>query len=317
MFLVDAANPGVEVTRRIGSIDHATPGGHCEVVFDHCTVDDADGARRGRPGVRVRPGPAQPGPPDPLHALARIGPAGEGRGARLGRHPLFGHPLGVARNGPAADRGLRDRPGGEPRTDLARRCGARLRRPRCNRIVRRQDVRRRGGLPGGRPRRPDVRRLGVSDDSSLARCCAKSARSASTTARPKCTAGRSRGEPSAGAGARSKLAISPGSRHRGRPRDDNQRGQHAGFALSIRPVWPERDAATCGTVTFPAQASCAKCTGSDMARVELPDRGTLWTWTVQAFEPEAALPRSRIRIHALRCRLRGSRRGDRRISRYR
>ena len=44
--------------------------------------------------------------------------------------------------------------------------------------------------------------------------------------------------------------------------------------------------ATCGTVTFPAQASCAKCTGSDMARVELPDRGTLWTWTVQAFEPK-------------------------------
>jgi uncharacterized OB-fold protein len=23
-----------------------------------------------------------------------------------------------------------------------------------------------------------------------------------------------------------------------------------------------------------------------MARVELPDRGTLWTWTVQAFEPK-------------------------------
>jgi uncharacterized OB-fold protein len=44
--------------------------------------------------------------------------------------------------------------------------------------------------------------------------------------------------------------------------------------------------ATCGTVTFPAQDSCAKCTGSDMARVELPDRGTLWTWTVQAFEPK-------------------------------
>ncbi len=42
----------------------------------------------------------------------------------------------------------------------------------------------------------------------------------------------------------------------------------------------------CGTVTFPAQAGCAKCTGSDMAPVELPDRGTLWTWTVQAFEPK-------------------------------
>jgi uncharacterized OB-fold protein len=43
---------------------------------------------------------------------------------------------------------------------------------------------------------------------------------------------------------------------------------------------------TCGTVTFPVQASCARCTGSDMTRVELPDRGTLWTWTMQAFEPK-------------------------------
>jgi uncharacterized protein len=42
----------------------------------------------------------------------------------------------------------------------------------------------------------------------------------------------------------------------------------------------------CGTVTFPVQSSCARCTGSDMTRVELPDRGTLWTWTMQAFEPK-------------------------------
>src|SRR5919201_1711577 len=45
--------------------------------------------------------------------------------------------------------------------------------------------------------------------------------------------------------------------------------------------------ATCGTVTFPMQAGCPRCTGSDMAAVELPDRGTLWAWTVQAFEPKA------------------------------
>jgi uncharacterized OB-fold protein len=43
---------------------------------------------------------------------------------------------------------------------------------------------------------------------------------------------------------------------------------------------------TCATVTFPVQASCARCTGSDMTTVELPDHGTLWTWTVQAFEPK-------------------------------
>ena len=45
--------------------------------------------------------------------------------------------------------------------------------------------------------------------------------------------------------------------------------------------------ANCGTVTFPAQAGCAKCAAEDMAPVELADRGTLWTWTVQAFEPKA------------------------------
>jgi uncharacterized OB-fold protein len=42
----------------------------------------------------------------------------------------------------------------------------------------------------------------------------------------------------------------------------------------------------CGTVTFPAQAGCARCAGTDMAPAELADRGTLWTWTVQAFEPK-------------------------------
>jgi uncharacterized OB-fold protein len=45
--------------------------------------------------------------------------------------------------------------------------------------------------------------------------------------------------------------------------------------------------ASCGTVTFPVQAGCAKCTGTDMTPVELAEHGTLWTWTVQAFEPKA------------------------------
>jgi uncharacterized OB-fold protein len=45
--------------------------------------------------------------------------------------------------------------------------------------------------------------------------------------------------------------------------------------------------ANCGTVTFPVQTGCGKCAGTDMAPVELADRGTLWTWTMQAFEPKA------------------------------
>jgi uncharacterized OB-fold protein len=40
-----------------------------------------------------------------------------------------------------------------------------------------------------------------------------------------------------------------------------------------------------GTVVFPAQASCPRCSGRDVERVALPDRGVLWSWTVQHFRP--------------------------------
>jgi uncharacterized OB-fold protein len=43
----------------------------------------------------------------------------------------------------------------------------------------------------------------------------------------------------------------------------------------------------CGTVTFPRQSSCAKCTSEDVHPLELATRGTLWTWTVQCFAPKA------------------------------
>jgi uncharacterized OB-fold protein len=42
----------------------------------------------------------------------------------------------------------------------------------------------------------------------------------------------------------------------------------------------------CGTTTFPVQADCPRCARRSMTDVELPDQGTLWTWTVQAFEPK-------------------------------
>lgn len=41
----------------------------------------------------------------------------------------------------------------------------------------------------------------------------------------------------------------------------------------------------CGTTVFPSQPGCPRC-GSDMAPVALPDHGTIWTWTVQRFEPK-------------------------------
>jgi uncharacterized OB-fold protein len=45
--------------------------------------------------------------------------------------------------------------------------------------------------------------------------------------------------------------------------------------------------ANCGTVIFPVASGCARCAGTDLARVELADHGTLWTWTIQALEPKA------------------------------
>jgi len=41
MFLVDAANPGMKIERIIDVTDRAFPGGHAEMVFDECRVDDA------------------------------------------------------------------------------------------------------------------------------------------------------------------------------------------------------------------------------------------------------------------------------------
>ena len=42
----------------------------------------------------------------------------------------------------------------------------------------------------------------------------------------------------------------------------------------------------CGTVTFPAQASCARCAAAEPEEHLLATRGELWTWTVQRFRPK-------------------------------
>jgi len=41
----------------------------------------------------------------------------------------------------------------------------------------------------------------------------------------------------------------------------------------------------CGIVTFPQQPSCPSCCGETTETIELAQRGTLWTWTIQAFLP--------------------------------
>jgi uncharacterized OB-fold protein len=43
---------------------------------------------------------------------------------------------------------------------------------------------------------------------------------------------------------------------------------------------------TCGTVAFPSQASCPRCTGLDVERYPLARRGTLWSFTTQRFAPK-------------------------------
>jgi uncharacterized OB-fold protein len=43
---------------------------------------------------------------------------------------------------------------------------------------------------------------------------------------------------------------------------------------------------SCGAVTFPAQASCPRCTGEDVTIHALADHGTVWASTVQRFTPK-------------------------------
>lgn len=43
----------------------------------------------------------------------------------------------------------------------------------------------------------------------------------------------------------------------------------------------------CGNHMFPRQSGCPKCMANSQEDVELATKGTLWTWTVQAFPPKA------------------------------
>src|SRR5438132_1291414 len=47
--------------------------------------------------------------------------------------------------------------------------------------------------------------------------------------------------------------------------------------------------AQCGTVTFPRQRSCSRCTFEDVQARELAICGELWSWTIQCFAPKASL----------------------------
>lgn len=42
----------------------------------------------------------------------------------------------------------------------------------------------------------------------------------------------------------------------------------------------------CGTTVFPVAGSCPRCSTGAMEPVALPDRGTVWTYTVQGYAPK-------------------------------
>lgn len=43
----------------------------------------------------------------------------------------------------------------------------------------------------------------------------------------------------------------------------------------------------CGEHFFPRQQACTACSRQDLEAVDLGSRGTLWTWTIQAYRPKA------------------------------
>jgi uncharacterized OB-fold protein len=40
-------------------------------------------------------------------------------------------------------------------------------------------------------------------------------------------------------------------------------------------------------VTFPVRERCPACGAPELVETLLPERGTLWTWTTQGFEPKS------------------------------
>lgn len=43
----------------------------------------------------------------------------------------------------------------------------------------------------------------------------------------------------------------------------------------------------CEKPMFPVRPRCPSCGSSEVAETLLPERGTLWTWTTQGFEPKS------------------------------
>jgi uncharacterized OB-fold protein len=57
------------------------------------------------------------------------------------------------------------------------------------------------------------------------------------------------------------------------------------FTLTDEPRLIGGRCGDCGLVTFPRQASCARCASEATTEHLLPRRGRLWAWTTQDFPP--------------------------------
>jgi len=56
---------------------------------------------------------------------------------------------------------------------------------------------------------------------------------------------------------------------------------------AAEPVLLGSECRRCGTVSFPRQDACPRCTSDDVGERRLARRGVLWTWTVQRFRPKS------------------------------
>ncbi|RZB14439.1 acyl-CoA dehydrogenase family protein [Streptomyces sp. F001] len=94
MFLIDADNPGMKIVRNIDTLDQGLFGGHSEIVFEGCEVDDSavlGEVDQGFPYAQVRLGPARM-----THCMRWLGVARRAQDIALERaadRSAFGKPL--------------------------------------------------------------------------------------------------------------------------------------------------------------------------------------------------------------------------------
>ena len=62
---------------------------------------------------------------------------------------------------------------------------------------------------------------------------------------------------------------------------------HVALRDGERPVLMGSRCADCDELYFPPAASCTRCLSRTLQPAEIGDRGTLWSWTVQAFLPKS------------------------------